>query len=98
MISADEAILILKGWLDDKSELLLSAKMINFSMLSKCRIFAVEGGKVTIWPLEDDTASFSFSVSREHLELNYSSLREFKDSPGMETAPAEKLDHAALVI
>lgn len=98
MISEDEAVLIVKGWLDNQSELLLSARMANFSMVSKCRVYAVEGGMVTLWPLEGDAASFSFSLSREHLELNYSSLREFKDSRGMETTPAEKLDHGALVI
>jgi hypothetical protein len=98
MIRTDEAILILKGRLDKNSELLLSAKMINFSVLSKCRVVAIEGDKVTLWPVKDGAAAFVFSVDSEHLELNYSQLREFKGRPGLETVAEEKLDNSALLI
>lgn len=94
----EDAILIIRGWLDNKSDLLLSTSMINFSMYSKCRVVTVDGGKVTLRPIEDGAAMFSFSVDSEHLELKYCELREFKGKPGLEDAPEETLQKSALSV
>jgi hypothetical protein len=98
VIGPDEAILILKGWLDSKSELLMTANMINFSMISKCQVVSVDGDKVTIWPVKGGAAAFTFSVASNHLELKYSRLREFEGKPGMSKLPPEKLDNSALMV
>ena len=98
MIRPDEALLIIKGWFDSKSELILSASMINFSVYSKCRIVGIEGDKVTLWSADDGAAVFSFSVDSPHLELRYSELREFKGKPGIEDASEERLDKSALIV
>jgi hypothetical protein len=98
MIRPDEAILILKGWLDSRAELLLTAKMTNFSMLSKCHVAAVEEDTVTLRPVKDDAADFRLSLDSEHLELRYLRIREFTDKLGLEPVPEEKLDNSALFI
>jgi hypothetical protein len=97
-MSPEDAILIIKGWLDNKFELLLSASMINFSVYSKCRVVAVDGDKVTLWPVNDGAAAFSFSVDSPHLKLKYSELREFRGMPGLENASEEKLLKSALIV
>ena len=94
----EDAILIIRGWLDNKSDLLLSASMINFSVYSKCRVVAVDKGKIKLQPIEDGAAMFSFSVDSAHLELKYSELREFKGKPGLEDASEETLQKSALSV
>jgi hypothetical protein len=98
-MSPDEAILIIKGWLESKSELLLSASMINFSVYARCRVVAVEDGKVTVWSLKED-AVVSFSVDSPSLSLRYSEMRELSDAPGFEhvSIPEGKALNSALVI
>jgi hypothetical protein len=98
VISPEDAILIINGWLDNKSELLLSASMINFSVYSKCRVVSIDEGKVTLWSVNDGAAAFSFSIDSPYLDLAYSELREFKGKPGLEDVPEEMLLKSALIL
>lgn len=99
MISPEEATLIIKGWFESNSELLLSVSMINFSVYAKCRIVAVEDGRITLWSTKDD-AVFSFSVDSPHLSLKYSEMRELSGTSGFEnvSVPEDKQFNSALVV
>lgn len=96
-MSPEEVVLIVRGWLDSKSELFLSASTINFSVFTKCRVVHIAGDNVTLWSTKDDTV-FSFSVDSPHLSLSYSELREFKGRPGLENVPEEAWERSALVV
>jgi hypothetical protein len=97
-MTPEDALLIIRGWLDSKSELMLSASMINFSVYSRCRVVSVVGGTVTLWPVKDGAAAFSFSVDSPHLEIKYSELREFKGKSGLENVPEDAWLKSALVV
>lgn len=98
MISPEEAILIIKGWQDEQTELLLSATMINFSVLSKCRVKWTDSGKIVLWSVGTPEVVFSFSVDSPLVSLRFSGLREFKGKPGLENVPDDHWDKSALSV
>lgn len=97
MIRPDEATLIINGWFESKTELLLSASMINFSVYAKCRVVDVSAGKVTLRSAKNDSV-FTFTVDSPHLSLRFSMSREFKGLPGLESLPEDKWEKSALVV
>jgi len=92
----EDAVLIIKGWLDNQTDLTLSATTINFSVYSACRVVSIDGLKVTLGV--EGGAVVAFSVDSPFLEIKYSELREFKGMPGMEDAPEEALQRSALSV
>lgn len=98
MITPEDATLIIKGWQERNSDLLLSASMINFSVYAKCRVVSLDGGNVTLWSIGKDSAVFTFSVASKHVSLKYSEMRDFKGRPGLEEVPEDKLLNSALVL
>lgn len=98
MIKPDEFTLIIKGWFDNKSDLLMSASSINFSVLSKCRVVSVDDGNVVLWSSKEDSV-FRFSVESPHLSVRYCELREFADVPGfLDSVPDDKRFRSALLV
>jgi hypothetical protein len=95
VINPQEFTLIIRGWLDNKSELLMSASSINFSVLAKCRVVDVAGDKVTLWSLKEDSV-FTFSVESPHLSVKYSEPRDFPEF--FASLPEDKQFKSAILI
>lgn len=99
MISPDEYLLIIKRWLEEESELLLLASMLDFSAFSKCRVVDVSGGKIKLSSVNvEDPAAFVFSVESPLLSLRYSEPREITDAALRASIPEGKLLRSALTL
>jgi hypothetical protein len=99
VISPDEYLLIIKRWLEEESELLLLASMLDFSAFSKCRVVDVSGGKIKLSSVNvEDPAAFVFSVESPLLSLRYSEPREITDAALRASIPEGKLLRSALTL
>jgi hypothetical protein len=99
VISPDEYSLIIKRWSENKTELLLSASMLDFSAFSKCRVTDVNGDKITLRSVNtDNPAIFAFSIGNPLLLLNYAEPREIPDAVVLASIPEDKRLKSALTL
>jgi hypothetical protein len=98
IMRAQDALLVVREWLEKGSALYLSASTINFSAFAPCRVVAVEDDKVVLRTSAEHGAVFSFSVNNPLLSLRHAELRDLVGKPGFENLPKESQTGSALVV
>ena len=99
VISPDEYVLIIRGWLANESELFLSASMLGFSAFSKCKVVEVSGGKIKLRSVNpEDPAVFAFSIESPLLSLGYAEPREMQDLEALASIPEGNRLKSALTL
>jgi hypothetical protein len=94
VVSPEAVLLIIKGWKENGSTVLVSASSINLSVWGKCRVADVEGNKAVF--RSNDTDVVITFVVESGFSFKYKELREVAGLPGFESVPRDKMLNSAL--
>jgi hypothetical protein len=76
-MSPEEVHLILKGWLDDDSQLTIIGSLVSVTCWFRCRLTRL--GETRVALSTDDGGVLTFDLGDPETVIQYSELREFPD-------------------
>jgi len=97
VISPEEAILILQGWLESGVKLRMISTLFGFSVTSECRVVEVRGDTL-ILESEDKISRFAVTIRDPELCFTYAEPRSKSDADWYPEVPESEQCRSALVI